>query len=144
MSEEIQNEVVAPESENNNKVAAPKVKNNLAAVEQSILAAANNNGKFPEFNVGDTVRVYVKIIEGEKARIQPYEGTVIAMKHGGIQKTFTVRRISAGVAIERVFPFHSPMLDKLEVIRKGRVRRAKLYYLRGRFGRSAVITEKVS
>jgi large subunit ribosomal protein L19 len=99
--------------------------------------------RFPEFNVGDTVKVYVWIREGAKQRVQPYEGVVIAMKHGGITKTFTVRRISYEVAVERVFPYYSPYIEKIELVRRGRVRRAKLYYLRGRFGKAAKIREKV-
>jgi large subunit ribosomal protein L19 len=133
-------EVKAPKAE---KTAEKKVKNTMASIEKTILEEKNNFGKFPEFAVGDTIKVYVKIIEGDKQRIQPYEGVVLAMKHGGPQESFTVRRISASVAIERVFPMHSPYLQKIELVRKGRVRRAKLYYLRGRFGRSAVVTEKV-
>ena len=119
------------------------VKNNISDIEKSLLDEQNNLKKFPEFDVGDTIKVYVKIIEGDKQRLQPYEGVVLAIKHGGPRKTFTVRRISYGVAIERVFPLHSPFIEKIEMVRKGKVRRAKLYYLRGRFGRSAVITEKV-
>lgn len=126
------------------QTSAPvKIKNNMADIEKALLEAENNQGKFPEFSVGDTVRVHVKIKEGNKERIQPYEGVVMAFKHGGNRRTFMVRRVSAGVAIERVFPFHSPFLDKVDVIRHGRVRRAKLYYLRGRFGKSAKIREKV-
>ena len=86
--------------------------------------------------VGDTVRVHVKVKEGSRERIQVFEGTVIAKKHGGITETITVRRISYGVGVEKVFPVHSPSIDKIEVVRNGAVRRAKLYYLRGRVGRS--------
>ena len=86
----------------------------------------------PQFSVGDTVKVYVKIKEGDKSRIQLFEGTVIAKKHGGISETFTVRRVAHGCGIERVFPLHSPVVDRVEVVRKGKVRRAKLYYLRDR------------
>jgi len=128
------------------KIESPskkKVKNTLEEVEKFLFNEQNNKGKFPDFQVGDTIRVYVKIIEGDKQRIQPYEGTVIADKHGGVRRSFTVRRVSYGVAIERVFPYHSPFIEKVELVRRGRVRRAKLYYLRGRFGRSAVVTEKV-
>ncbi len=139
-----ENKPVEVKAEVKEEIKAPKkVKNTMVDIENALLAENNNSEKFPKFNIGDTVKVYVKIIEGEKQRIQPYEGVVIAMKHGGSRKSFTVRRISYGVAIERVFPFHSPYIDRIEQIRKGRVRRAKLYYLRGRFGRSAVITEKV-
>lgn len=120
-----------------------KRKITMEEIENELLQKQNNFDKFPEFSVGDTIRVNVKIVEGNKQRIQPYEGTVIAIKHGKGRKTFTVRRVSYGVAIERIFPFHSPVIDSIEVIRKGRVRRAKLYYLGKRYGRSAVITEKV-
>ena len=95
----------------------------------------------PEFNVGDTVRVAVRIKEGEKERIQNFEGTVIAKKHGGVAETFTVRRTSYGVGVERVFPVNSPFVEKVEVIRKGKVRRAKLFYLRGRTGKAAKVKE---
>ena len=97
----------------------------------------------PQFNVGDTVRVSVRIKEGERERIQAFEGTVIAKKHGGIAETFTVRRTSYGVGVERVFPVHSPFVEKVEVVRKGKVRRAKLYYLRDRMGKAAKVKEKV-
>jgi large subunit ribosomal protein L19 len=99
-------------------------------------------GDHPDFRPGDTVRVHVKIVEGNKERIQVYEGVVIAIKHGGIDKTFTVRKNSWGVGVERTFFLSSPKLDKIEVTRKGRVRRAKLYYLRERAGKSARIAEK--
>lgn len=97
----------------------------------------------PEFNVGDTVKVHVQIKEGEKSRIQIFEGTVIAKKHGGISETFTVRRLSHGCGIERVFPVHSPAVDKVEVVRHGKVRRAKLYYLRDRVGKAARVKEQI-
>ena len=96
----------------------------------------------PDFRPGDTVRVHVKIVEGNKERIQVFEGIVIALKHGGIDKTFTVRKNSWGVGVERTFFMSSPKLDKIEVTRRGRVRRAKLYYLRERAGKSARIAEK--
>ena len=95
----------------------------------------------PEFCVGDTVRVGVRIKEGEKSRIQAFEGTVIARKHGGIQESFTVRRLSHGVGVERVFPLHSPVVETIELVRKGRVRRGKLYYLRDRVGKAARVKE---
>ncbi|MEG0340083.1 MAG: 50S ribosomal protein L19, partial [Oscillospiraceae bacterium] len=88
----------------------------------------------PAFNVGDTVNVSVRIKEGERERLQAFEGTVISKKHGGIQETFTVRRSSYGVGVERVFPVNSPFVESVKVVRKGRVRRAKLYYLRDRTG----------
>ncbi|MDN5276921.1 MAG: large subunit ribosomal protein [Clostridiales bacterium] len=96
----------------------------------------------PEFNVGDTVRVYVKVVEGNRQRLQAFEGVVIQKKNGGIRETFTVRRVSYGVGVERTFPLHSPMIDHIEVIRKGKVRRAKLFYLRNRVGKAAKIREK--
>jgi large subunit ribosomal protein L19 len=95
----------------------------------------------PVFAIGDSVKVHVKIKEGERERIQVFEGTVIAKQHGGISETFTVRRMAHGVGVERVFPLHSPNVDKVEVIRKGRVRRGKLYYLRGRVGKAAKVRE---
>uniref|UniRef100_UPI003FEF9A22 50S ribosomal protein L19 n=1 Tax=Dysosmobacter welbionis TaxID=2093857 RepID=UPI003FEF9A22 len=93
--------------------------------------------------VGDTVRVHVKVKEGSRERIQVFEGTVIDKKHGGITETITVRRISYGVGVEKVFPVHSPSIDKIEVVRNGAVRRAKLYYLRGRVGKGAKVKEKL-
>ena len=97
----------------------------------------------PAVNVGDTVKVHVKIKEGEKYRIQIFEGTVIAKRHGGIAETFTVRRVAHGCGIERVFPVHSPVVDKVEVVRHGKVRRAKLYYLRDRVGKAAKVKEEI-
>ncbi|MBQ7452660.1 MAG: 50S ribosomal protein L19 [Clostridia bacterium] len=97
----------------------------------------------PEFEVGDTVKVYAKIIEGNKERVQGFEGVVIARKNGGISETFTVRRVSYGVGVEKTYPLHSPKITKIEVLKKGEVRRAKLYYLRERSGKSAKIKEKV-
>ena len=97
----------------------------------------------PQVEVGDTVRVHVKVKEGARERVQVFEGTVIAKKHGGIEETFTVRRISYGVGVEKVFPVHSPAIATIEVVRSGSVRRAKLYYLRGRVGKSAKVKEKL-
>ena len=97
----------------------------------------------PQFNVGDTVRVSVRIKEGERERIQAFEGTVIAKKHGGVAETFTVRRTSYGVGVERVFPVNSPFVEKVEVIRKGKVRRAKLFYLRDKVGKDAKVKENI-
>ncbi|HAS79020.1 MAG TPA: 50S ribosomal protein L19 [Ruminococcus sp.] len=97
----------------------------------------------PSVNIGDTVKVHVKIKEGDKFRIQIFEGTVIAKKHGGINETFTVRRVAHGCGIERVFPLHSPVIDKVETIRTGKVRRAKLYYLRDRVGKAAKVKEAI-
>ena len=93
--------------------------------------------------IGDTVRVHVKVKEGSRERIQVFEGTVIAKKHGGIEETITVRRISYGIGVEKVFPVHSPSIDHIEVVRSGAVRRAKLYYLRGRVGKGAKVKEKL-
>ena len=93
--------------------------------------------------IGDTIRVHVKVKEGSRERIQVFEGTVIAKKHGGIEETITVRRISYGVGVEKVFPVHSPSIDHIEVVRNGKVRRAKLYYLRGRVGKGAKLKEKL-
>ncbi|SHJ59992.1 large subunit ribosomal protein L19 [Anaerobranca californiensis DSM 14826] len=95
----------------------------------------------PQFKAGDTVRVHVKVIEGQRERIQVFEGVVIKRKGSGIRETFTVRRISYGVGVERTFPIHSPKIDKIEVIRIGKVRRAKLYYLRNLTGKAARIKE---
>ena len=110
-----------------------------------VKALANQYMKedIPEVNVGDTVRVHVKIKEGSRERIQVFEGTVIAKKHGGIEESFTVRRISYGVGCEKVFPMHSPNIVKVERVRTGKVNRAKLYYLRDRVGKAAKIKEKV-
>ena len=99
--------------------------------------------ELPQVQVGDTVRVHVKVKEGSRERIQVFEGTVIAKKHGGIEETITVRRISYGVGVEKVFPVHSPSIDHIEVVRNGKVRRAKLYYLRGRVGKGAKVKEKL-
>lgn len=96
----------------------------------------------PEFRVGDTVRVHVKVVEGNRERIQAFEGLVIARKNGGVKETFTVRRISYNVGVERTFPVHSPRLAKIEVMRRGIVRRAKLHYLRNLTGKAARIREK--
>ena len=96
----------------------------------------------PKFEVGDTVKVHVRITEGNKTRSQVYEGTVIAKKHGGISETFTVRRVAHGCGVERVFPLHAPSVEKVEVVRMGKVRRAKLYYLRNRVGKAAKIKSK--
>ena len=97
----------------------------------------------PQVAIGDTIKVHVKVKEGSRERVQVFEGTVIAKKHGGIEETITVRRISYGVGVEKVFPVHSPSIDKIETVRHGYVRRAKLYYLRGRVGKAAKIKEKL-
>jgi len=96
----------------------------------------------PEFSIGDTVRVFVKVVEGSRERLQAFEGTVIQRNGGGISETFTVRRVSYGVGVERTFPIHSPRISHIEVVRKGKVRRAKLFYLRERVGKSAKVKEK--
>ena len=99
--------------------------------------------ELPQMNGGDTVRIHVKIKEGSRERVQVFEGTIIARKHGGIEETITVRRISYGVGCEKVFPVHSPSIVKVETVRKGKVRRAKLYYLRDRLGKAAKVKERV-
>ena len=104
-----------------------------------IISEGSIKAEKPQFNVGDTVRVDVRIKEGERERIQAFEGTVIAKKHGGVAETFTVRRVSYGVGVERVFPINSPFVEKVTVVRKGKVRRAKLFYLRGRTGKAAKV-----
>lgn len=110
----------------------------LKLIEQGSMKA-----EAPVVEVGDLVKVHVRIKEGEKYRIQIFEGTVIAKKHGGINETFTVRRVAHGVGIERVFPLHSPTVEKVELVRNGKVRRAKLYYLRDRVGKAAKVKSKV-
>ena len=98
--------------------------------------------EIPDFGPGDTVIVNVKVVEGDRARVQAYEGVCIGRAGGGINENFTVRKISYGEGVERVFPVHSPLIDSIEVVRRGRVRRAKLYYLRGRRGKAARIPER--
>ncbi|HHX48893.1 MAG TPA: 50S ribosomal protein L19 [Clostridiales bacterium] len=110
--------------------------NILEAIEKDYLKE-----NVPEFNVGDTVKVYVSVVEGTRERLQAFEGTVIARRNSGISETFTVRRISFGIGVERTFPLHSPKIANIEVIRKGKVRRAKLYYLRGRTGKAARVKQ---
>ena len=95
----------------------------------------------PDFSIGDRVRVHVKVVEGEKERIQAFEGTVIGRKHGGLNENFTVRRVAYGEGVERVFPIHSPSIDRIEILTRGVVRRAKLYYLRERSGKASRIKE---
>ena len=96
----------------------------------------------PVFSIGDTVRVFVKVVEGTRERLQAFEGTIIKRNGGGISETFTVRRLSYGVGVERTFPIHSPRIDHVEVVRRGKVRRARLYYLRDRIGKAAKVKEK--
>ena len=110
------------------------------ADQQAKLAAARAT---PEFGPGDTVRVMVKVVEGERIRTQAYEGVVIARSNKGVQSNFTVRKLSYGEGVERVFPLYSPNVAEIQVVRRGKVRRAKLYYLRGRTGKSARIAEKL-
>lgn len=112
----------------------------MGLIEQ--IEAENMKENVPQFNVGDTVKVGYRIIEGGKERIQNFEGVVIAKKNGGIRETFTVRRLSFGVGVERCFPLHSPRVVYVNVVRAGKVRRAKLYYLRGLTGKAAKIKEK--
>lgn len=111
--------------------------NLLHAVESSYLRQ-----DIPEFRSGDTVRVHVRVVEGDKSRIQVFQGVVIARKGGGTRETFTVRKISGATGVERIFPLHSPNVDKIERVRMGKVRRAKLYYLRGLRGKAARIEER--
>ena len=107
------------------------------------IAASSMKETLPEFEVGDTVRVDVRIREGERERIQAFEGTVIARKGSGVAETITVRRVSYGVGVERVFPLHSPNVEAIKVIRAGKVRRSKLYYLRDRVGKAAKVKEQI-
>jgi len=116
--------------------------NIIEQLEQEQAAALSKKRKVPDFGPGDTVRVNVKVVEGERTRVQAYEGVCIGRAGGGINENFTVRKISYGEGVERVFPVHSPLIDSIEVVRRGRVRRAKLYYLRGRRGKAARIPER--
>ncbi|PPD14157.1 MAG: 50S ribosomal protein L19 [Methylobacterium sp.] len=115
----------------------------LAQLDQEEAARVLGEKKIPEFRPGDTVIVNVKVKEGERTRVQAYEGVCIARSGGGFQESFTVRKISYGEGVERVFPLYSPNIDSIKVVRKGKVRRAKLYYLRDRRGKSARIAERV-
>jgi large subunit ribosomal protein L19 len=107
------------------------------------IATSQNRTDLPDFKPGDTVRVHVRVVEGEKERIQVFEGLVISMRGGGNNRTFTVRKVSGGIGVERIFPYNSPMLRTVEVSRKGRVRRSKLYYLRKRVGKRARVREQL-
>jgi len=98
----------------------------------------------PEFKIGDTVRVQVKVVEGNRERLQAFEGIVISRRHGGARESFTVRRVSYGIGVERTFPLHSPRIDSIQVVRRGKVRRAKLFYLRDRVGKAAKVREKTN
>jgi len=110
----------------------------IKAIEAEQMVEAVEN-----FNIGDTVKVHFKIVEGTTERVQIFEGLVIAKKNGGVRRTFTVRKISYGVGVERVFPLHSPRIQRIEVVRRGRVRRAKLYYIRDRVGKAAKVPELI-
>jgi large subunit ribosomal protein L19 len=120
-----------------------KVMNIIQKIEAEQAEKLGANAKIPEFQPGDTVIVNVKVREGERTRVQAYEGVCIARTGGGLQESFTVRKISYGEGVERVFPIFSPMIDSIKVVRRGKVRRAKLYYLRDRRGKSARIAERV-
>jgi large subunit ribosomal protein L19 len=127
------NDLTVPNDLNDNFLEEKKM-NLMELVEREQLRT-----DLPDFRVGDTIRVHVKIVEGEKERIQPFEGVVIRKKRGGIRSSFTVRKISYGIGVERVFPTHSPRVDRIDVISRGKVRRAKLFYLRGLKGKAARI-----
>jgi large subunit ribosomal protein L19 len=116
--------------------------NIIEQLEKEQVAALSKKRKLPDFGPGDTLRVNVRVVEGERTRVQAYEGVCIGRAGGGVNENFTVRKISYGEGVERVFPVHSPLIESIEVVRRGRVRRAKLYYLRGRRGKSARIVER--
>ncbi len=107
------------------------------------IRTSQNRTDLPDFKPGDTVRVHVRVVEGEKERVQVFEGVVISMRGGGNSRTFTVRKVSGGIGVERIFPYNSPMIRTVEVSRKGRVRRSKLYYLRKRVGKRARVREQL-
>jgi len=114
----------------------------LKKIEEAQVAKLRETAKLPEFRPGDTVKVNVKVVEGDRERVQAFEGVVIARKNAGLNSSFTVRKISYGEGVERVFPLYSPRLTSVELVRSGDVRRAKLYYLRGRRGKAARISER--
>ena len=116
--------------------------NLIQQLEQEQLKKLSEGKELPDFAPGDTIIVNVKVVEGERSRVQAYEGVCIARSGGGLNEGFTVRKISYGEGVERVFPLYSPMIDSIKLVRKGKVRRAKLYYLRGRRGKAARIVEK--
>ena len=118
--------------------------NILESFEKDQMQQLMSGKTYPEFNAGDTLKVHLRVKEGEKERIQVFEGVCIAKKNAGVNSSFTVRKISYGEGIERVLPYYSPQISKIEIVKKGAVRRSKLYYLRGRSGKSARITEKAS
>ena len=113
-------------------------------LEAAEIAKSVKERAVPEFDAGDTIKVYVKVTEGSRERIQAFEGVCIGRKNKGVSSNFTLRKIASGEGVERIFPLYSPIIDKIEVIRRGDVRRAKLYYLRGRRGKSARIAEQTS
>jgi large subunit ribosomal protein L19 len=115
----------------------------LNKIEEAQVAKLKETAKLPDFRPGDTVKVNVKVVEGDRERVQAFEGVVIARKNAGLNSSFTVRKISYGEGVERIFPLYSPRLTSVEVVRSGDVRRAKLYYLRGRRGKAARISERV-
>src|SRR5208337_5238442 len=116
--------------------AGRKKMNQIHAIEEGL------RREVADFNIGDTIRIYVKVVEGDKERLQPFEGTVIARKGSGVRETFMVRKMSFGVGVERIFPVHSPSIEKIETIKRGRIRKAKLYYIRDKKGKEAKIREK--
>jgi large subunit ribosomal protein L19 len=118
--------------------------NLIQQLEQEQIAKSKSERPVPEFGPGDTVRVHYKVVEGDRSRVQVYEGVVIGRSNNGLSSSFTVRKISYGEGVERVFPLYSPRIDKIEVVRRGHVRRAKLYYLRDRRGKSARIAERLA
>ena len=124
------------------KNKAFKAMNLIQTLEAETVAALSEGRNIPEFRPGDTLKVGVKVVEGDRARVQMYEGVCIARSNRGVNSNFTVRKISFGEGVERVFPLYSPIIDSIEVVRRGAVRRAKLYYLRGRRGKSARIAER--
>ena len=118
--------------------------NKLQQLEQAEIARVATDKKIPSFSAGDTIKVNVKVVEGTRERIQTFEGVCIGRKDAGVNSSFTVRKISAGEGVERMFPLYSPRVDSIQLVRKGRVRRAKLYYLRERTGKSARISERTT
>jgi large subunit ribosomal protein L19 len=131
-----------PERPGRGAAAGDIAMNLLKQIEQEQITRLTANKEIPDFGPGDTVIVNVKVVEGERSRVQAYEGVCIARTGGGINQSFTVRKISYGEGVERVFPLYAPMVDSIKVVRRGKVRRAKLYYLRGLRGKKARITEK--
>ena len=125
-----------------NPAQQPKNLNLIQQLEKEQIAKLSAGKEIPDFELGDTLLVNVKVVEGERSRVQAYEGVCIGRSGGGLNENFTVRKISYGEGVERVFPLYSPMIDSIKVVRRGKVRRAKLYYLRGRRGKSARIGEK--